>query len=188
MTTNKIFKTYLLIFFLFISLSYHVDAKCEKITNGLRTDGNWNDNDNFYSFSGGNITFTLTDMPCGASTLLIQVVSQSGGGNFNVRTFTNNDLNVVKNIGVNVIADKQRLFRIQAKVDDFVNINCPNPSFSGELCYSKYVEPPDCKKERDIAIGVPIATAIIGVIGGILGVLIKQYFDSKNNKNSPSTP
>ena len=91
-------------------------------------------------------------MPCGASTLLIQVVSQNGGGNFDVRTFTNKNLSVVENIGTNVTADKQHLFRIQAKVDDFVNINCPNPSFSGEICYSRYVDPPDCEKEKNIAI------------------------------------
>ncbi|GBC21695.2 hypothetical protein GLOIN_2v1868591 [Rhizophagus irregularis DAOM 181602=DAOM 197198] len=173
----KNFKTFIHTFFLFIFLFYRVDAKCEKITNSLRTDNNWNFDDTFYSFSGGNITFVLTDMPCGASVLLIQVISQNGGGNYYARTFTNSDLNVVRYIGVNVIAEKYRQFRIQAKVDDFENINCPNPSFSGELCYSLYVDTPDCAKEKSIAIGVPIATAIIGAIGGILGVLIKQYFD-----------
>jgi hypothetical protein len=123
-----------------------------------------------------DITF-IYSMPCGASVLLIQVISQTGGGNYYVRTFTNGDLNVVRYIGVNVIAEKHRQFRIQAKVDDFENINCHYPSFSGELCYSKYVDTPDCANEKSIAIVVPIATAIIGVIGGILAVLIKQYFD-----------
>jgi hypothetical protein len=69
-------------------------------------------------------------MPCGASTILMQVKSQNGGGKFDVHTFTKNDLGNVKDIGVDFIADKQVQFRIQAKVSDIKNINCPNPSFS----------------------------------------------------------
>lgn len=140
-------------------------------------------------------------MPCGASNLLIQVVSQIGGNEFDVRNFTSNDLNVDKYIGINVIADKQRQFRIQASVGDFKNISCTNPRFSGELCYARYVDPPDCEREKNavinekntainncktekaIAIGVPIATAIIGAAGAIMGVLIKQYFDEKSNRS-----
>ncbi|GBB87974.1 hypothetical protein RclHR1_01450002 [Rhizophagus clarus] len=192
-------KTLFLTFLFFNFLSYYVDAKCEHITNDLRTDGNWNFDDTFYSFSGGNITFTLTDMPCGASLLLIQVVSQNGGNNFDVRNFTIKDLNVHKNIGVNVITDKQHLFRIQANVGDFKNISCPNPRFSGELCYSRYVDPPDCEKEKTaainncknekiIAITVPIASAIIGALGGIAIVLIKQHIDDKSNKSDSTKP
>ncbi|GES81020.1 hypothetical protein GLOIN_2v1868591 [Rhizophagus clarus] len=70
--------------------SFHVHIylfplKLSKSSNNRkRTDGNWNFDDTFYSFSGGNITFTLTDMPCGASLLLIQVVSQNGGNNFDL--------------------------------------------------------------------------------------------------------
>ncbi|PKY48745.1 hypothetical protein RhiirA4_464431 [Rhizophagus irregularis] len=125
---------------------------CELITNDLKSNGNWNFDDTFYSFSGGNITFTLRVMPCGASVLSIQVVSQNGGGNFDARNFTRNDLNVDKYIGVNVITDKQHLFRIQASVSDFKNISCPNPRFSGELCYARYVDPPDCEREKNAMI------------------------------------
>lgn len=146
-------------------------------------------------------------MPCGASKLLIQVVSQNGGGNFDARNFTINDLNVDKYIGVNVITDKQHLFRIQASVSDFKNISCPNPRFSGELCYARYVDPPDCEKEKNamiidknkaideknaainncknekaIVIVVPIVTAIIVAAGSIIAVIIKQYFDEKSSK------
>jgi hypothetical protein len=132
-------------------------------------------------------------MPCGASNLLIQVVPQSGRNIFDVRTFTSENLNEDINLGRNVITDKQHLFRIQASVPDFKNISCPNPRFSGELCYPKYVDSPDCEKEKIAAIGncknekaiaisIPIATAIIGAIGGIGGVLIKQYFENKANK------
>ncbi|PKC03639.1 hypothetical protein RhiirA5_380010 [Rhizophagus irregularis] len=166
MITTKIFKAYFPIFFLFVFLFYHVDAVCEKITNNVRrTDINWNFDDNFYALRGGNITLTLTDMPCGASTLLIQVVSQSGKGSYTVRTFTNKDLGVLRYIGVGVVVIKEPLFRIQARVDDLENINCPEPYFSGELCYAKYVDTPECKKEKDIEIGVPIATSIFGAIG-----------------------
>ncbi|PKK68205.1 hypothetical protein RhiirC2_750620 [Rhizophagus irregularis] len=146
-------------------------------------------------------------MPCGASELLIQVVSQNGGGNFDARNFTRNDLNVDKYIGVNVITDKQHLFRIQASVSDFKNISCPNPRFSGELCYVRYVDPPDCEREKNamiidknaaideknavinncknekaIVIVVPIVTAIIVAAGSIIAVIIKQYFDEKSSK------
>ncbi|RGB29037.1 hypothetical protein C1646_672751 [Rhizophagus diaphanus] len=155
MIASKIFKAYFPIFFLFVFLFYHVDAVCEKITNNVRrTDFNWNFDDNFYALRGGNITLTLTDMPCGASTLLIQVVSQSG-----------KDLGVLRYIGVGVVVIKEPLFRIQARVDDLENINCPEPYFSGELCYAKYVDTPECKKEKYIEIGVPIATSIFGAIG-----------------------
>ncbi|CAB5322778.1 unnamed protein product [Rhizophagus irregularis] len=181
MITTKIFKAYFPIFFLFVFLFYHVDAVCEKITNNVRrTDINWNFDDNFYALRGGNITLTLTDMPCGASTLFIQVVSQSGKGGYTVRTFTNKDLGVLRYIGVDVIVIKEPLFRIQARVDDLVNINCPEPYFSGELCYAKYVDTPECKKEKDIEIGVPIATSIFGAIGGILVIKIKQHFNNRN--------
>ncbi|PKY51256.1 hypothetical protein RhiirA4_546457 [Rhizophagus irregularis] len=136
-------------------------------------------------------------MPCGASTLLIQLVSQNGLGGFHTRTFTSNELNVAKYVGVNVTSVREHLFRIQAMVDDFTNINCTNPSFSGEICYSKYVDPPDCEREKNLAIDncknekvieitVPIATAIIGVLGGIAGVLIKQRLEKKSNKSNSS--
>ena len=121
-------------------------------------------------------------MPCGASTLLVQVVSENGGGNYDVRNFTSDDLNKQKDIGVNIIADKQHQFRIQAKVADYQNIACSDPQFSGELCYTKYVEPIDCSKERTIAIVVPIVTAIIGVIGGIGGT----WFQQRCSKSSKS--
>ncbi|CAB4393418.1 unnamed protein product [Rhizophagus irregularis] len=195
MITSKIHKTLFLAFFLPVFLSYHLDAICQQITNKLRTDGNWNLDDTFYPYSSGNITFTLTEMPCGASTLLIQLVSQNGLGGFHTRTFTSNELNVAKYVGVNVTSVREHLFRIQAMVDDFTNINCINPSFSGEICYSKYVDPPDCEREKNLAIDncknekvieitVPIATAIIGVLGGIAGVLIKQRLEKKSNKSS----
>lgn len=167
---------------------------------------------NFYLF---NLFFLNIDinflyrysMPCGASVLLIQVVSQNGGGNFDARNFTRNDLNVDKYIGVNVITDKQHLFRIQASVSDFKNISCPNPRFSGELCYARYVDAPDCEREKNamiidknkaidekntainncknekaIVIVVPIVTAIIVAAGSIIAVIIKQYFDEKSSK------
>ncbi|CAB5394914.1 unnamed protein product [Rhizophagus irregularis] len=207
MIMNKIFNPLFLTFIFFIFHFYYVDAKCEQITNDLKSNGNWNFDDTFYSFSGGNITFTLLFMPCGASVLLIQVVSQNGGGNFDARNFTRNDLNVDKYIGVNVITDKQHLFRIQASVSDFKNISCPNPRFSGELCYARYVDAPDCEREKNamiidknkaidekntainncknekaIVIVVPIVTAIIVAAGSIIAVIIKQYFDEKSSK------
>ncbi|GBB87978.1 hypothetical protein RclHR1_01450006 [Rhizophagus clarus] len=193
MTANKI---YFLILFLLVFLSNHVNAHCENITNALTTDGNWNDNDTFYAFSGGNLTFTLTSMPCGASNLSILVVSDNGGGNYTVRNFTSQDLNNVQDIGHNIIVEKHHQFRIQAKVVDFNDLNCSKPSFSGKLCYSKYVVDPDCeqrlaeaikkcKSEKIITITVPIVTAIIGATGGIAGVLIKQYLDEKSNKPKP---
>ena len=120
-------------------------------------------------------------MPCGASTLMIQVVAQNGGGHFVVRNFTSKDFNNNRDIGLNVFSNNQHQFRIQARVNDFKSINCPNPKFSGELCYTKYVDTPDCQTEKAIAIWVPIATAIIGVLGGIGGVIIKQRFERKSN-------
>ncbi|RGB29039.1 hypothetical protein C1646_672752 [Rhizophagus diaphanus] len=127
-------------------------------------------------------------MPCGASTLLIQLVSQNVLGGFHIRTFNSNDLNVAKYVGINVISVREHLFRIQAMVDDFNNINCPDPSFSGEICYTRYVDPPDCEREKNLAIDncknekvieitVPIATAIIGVLGGE-----KDRFHNYGNK------
>src|SRR4051812_7496429 len=92
-------------------------------------------------------------MPCGASILLIQVVAQNGGNVFDLRIFTSKDLNVDRNIGLNVITDKQHLFRIQARIGDSNNVTCPNPQFSGELCYTRYVDPPDCGKKKNTAIG-----------------------------------
>jgi hypothetical protein len=138
-------------------------------------------------------------MPCGASTLLIQVVAQNGLGGFHIRTFTGNDLNVVRDIGVNVTSVNQHLFRIQAMVDDFQDINCSNPNFSGELCYPRYVDSPDCEREKNeaidncknekvIGITVPIATAIIGVLGGIGVVLFKQKYDKNSNNSNPPSP
>ncbi|CAB5322870.1 unnamed protein product [Rhizophagus irregularis] len=189
MITNKIFKTYFLVFFLFVSLFYQVDAVCEEISNKLKTNGNWNFDDTFYSLNGGNINFTLTDMPCGASTLFIQVIPQNGKlDEFNVRNFTKDDVNanVEKNIGFDVRTKDQHQFRIQARAD---NLNCPDPQFKGNLCYINYSESPDAAKAKAISIGVPIATAIIGLIGGVGGVLLKQYFDNKaNRQNNSSQP
>ncbi|RGB29042.1 hypothetical protein C1646_796038 [Rhizophagus diaphanus] len=185
MITNKIYKTCFLVFFLFVSLFYQVDAGCEEISNKLKTNGNWNFDDTFYSLNGGNINFTLTEMPCGASILFIQVIPQNGGNNeFEVRSFTKDDVKVEKNIGLNVIANKQHQFRIQARAD---NLNCPDPQFKGDLCYINYSESPDAAKEKAISIAVPIATAIIGLIGGVGGVLLKQYFDNKANKQNNSS-
>jgi hypothetical protein len=126
-------------------------------------------------------------MPCGASILFIQVIPQNGGlDEFNVRNFTKDDVNVEKNIGLDVKANKQHQFRIQARAD---NLNCPDPQFKGNLCYINYSESPDAAKAKAISIGVPIATAIIGLIGGVGGVLLKQYFDNKaNRQNNSSQP
>lgn len=126
-------------------------------------------------------------MPCGASILFIQVIPQNGGlDEFNVRNFTKDDVNVEKNIGLDVKAIKQHQFRIQARAD---NLNCPDPQFKGNLCYINYSESPDAAKAKAISIGVTIATAIIGLIGGVGGVLLKQYFDNKaNRQNNSSQP
>ncbi|GES81017.1 hypothetical protein GLOIN_2v1884262 [Rhizophagus clarus] len=81
-------------------------------------------------------------------------------------------MNNIRDIGVNVTADKQRLFLIQAKVDDFRIINCPDQSLSGNLL----------SNEKFIAITVPVATE---TAGNIVGVLIKQHHDEKSNKSVP---
>ncbi|CAB5394905.1 unnamed protein product [Rhizophagus irregularis] len=128
-------------------------------------------------------------MPCGASTLFIQVIPQNGKlDEFNVRNFTKDDVNAnaEKNIGFDVRTKDQHQFRIQARAD---NLNCPDPQFKGNLCYINYSESPDAAKAKAISIGVPIATAIIGLIGGVGGVLLKQYFDNKaNRQNNSSQP
>ncbi|CAB5322857.1 unnamed protein product [Rhizophagus irregularis] len=185
MITNKIFKTYFLIFFLFVFLFYQVDAKCENINSDLTSDGNWNYDDTYYLFGGGIISLNLTEMPCGASNLSILVQAEDGGGGYKPRNFTNDDLGKRKPIGENINAKTEHQFRIQALVVDFKNITCSDPHFKGNLCYSDYIESIDCTKERSVAIGVPIATAVIGVLGGIGGVLLKQYFDRRNGSSGP---
>ncbi|GBB87977.1 hypothetical protein RclHR1_01450005 [Rhizophagus clarus] len=87
--------------------------------------------------------------PCGASAHLIQAVSQTGRGCYHVHSFINQDMNNIRDIGVNVTADKQRLFLIQAKVDDFRIINCPDQSLSGNLL-SKYFDVPIVKKKKQL--------------------------------------
>lgn len=124
-------------------------------------------------------------MPCGASNLSIQVQAQYGGGGYDPRYFTNGDLGKEKYIGENINATTQQQFRIQALVVDFKNITCSDPHFKGKLCYSKIADPIDCTKERSVAIGVPIATTVIGVLGGIGGVLLTQYFNRRNGSSGP---
>ncbi|RIA93123.1 hypothetical protein C1645_874310, partial [Glomus cerebriforme] len=186
---NKSLQTFLLVSFLLIFLSYHVNAECHQIYSELSADGNWDNNDTFYAFSGGDITFKLTAMRlCDASTLMIHAITPDGGGNIKPRNFTFNDLNVVKNIAENVITKSVHQFRLQARILDFNNIKCVRPSFNGNLCFISYVPPPIpcdcesyCKKNQAIEIAVPISTAIIGIMGGVGAVLLKQFFNKKKS-------
>ena len=119
-------------------------------------------------------------MPCGASVFSIRVVSvPGGGGNFDPRDFTTEDLNQPKSIGRDVNATTIHQFRIQAWIQDYDKVTCPDPSFKGEICYPSYADPPNCKKEEIIAIVVPIVTAIIGTLGGVLGTVVTQRCQSK---------
>ncbi|RIA89379.1 hypothetical protein C1645_824963 [Glomus cerebriforme] len=126
---------------------------------------------------------------CGATILSILLKDSTGGGNYVVRNFTHNELQI---IGTDVRTVEDHKFRIQAKIADFDKItgNCPTSFFSGSLCYIKYTPPPsscsssplspyNCDdKNKAIEIVVPITTAIIGVIGGVIAVLLKQHFKS----------
>ncbi len=132
-------------------------------------------------------------MPCGASILMLRVIAPDAGpsfGNFDPRKFTNNNLTKAENIGFNVSSKVTSQFRLQAMIQDFSNVNCPEPYFSGELCYPASLPASCdcnfedyCQKKTVVEIVVPIATAIIGILGGIGGVLLKQYLDNRYGKS-----
>ncbi|CAG8526288.1 6036_t:CDS:2 [Funneliformis mosseae] len=117
--------------------------------------------------SGGDITFKLTKMPCGTSSLGIRVIPNKHNKEFKWHTLNNNDLNNENEIGTkaNVLDYTITTFRLQAQSQDFNKISCPTPSFSGLICYSQ-------QKHSHRKCGVTCMSIIGGVFGSIAGGII----------------
>ncbi|CAG8692862.1 14243_t:CDS:1 [Funneliformis caledonium] len=118
-------------------------------------------------------------MPCGSSSLGIHVMPKSENPiSFDWRTITNDSLNNEIIIGKDVIDNT--IFRMQAKSQDFNNISCSTPSFSGQICYPEYVPsvPVSHQSEKttsssgcDEACGSIIA-GVLGSISSIVAAII----------------
>ncbi|CAI2164508.1 9158_t:CDS:2 [Funneliformis geosporum] len=173
----ELLRIYLCVVFSCLLFSCYANGECDDVNDlKVNNDGSITDYYTYYDINGGDVKFKLAKMPCGTSSLGIHLIPKKDRAiAFEWRSLNNDSLN--NDVIFAKVLDNT-ICRLQAKIQDFNNVSCANPSFSGQICYSR-------RKCDETCVSI-IGGAFGSIAGGIILIMTAVILAHCCGRKGPS--